>query len=239
MGMVNQARTYGCTHTSNLLEVFMKRRIIWVGAASAALSLSLVGTALAAGTSPKVDHHSHFGKLGSQFGWSFGRGDAPLGSVTSLVGDTLTVLEFDGVSQTFTVGTSTKYFLDGKATTSAAVTAGLNVVVDAPHYWAGGSSTTTPAAAIVFLISPNVLGNIQSVTVGTSGDTINVLNPQGFAFTIQTSSTTTFWVDGTSSTTAPTFTDGEIIAALGTVNTSSRDELDATQVNVIPLHHHS
>ncbi len=59
-------------------------------------------------------------------------------------------------------------------------------------------------------------------------------NPQGFGFTIDTSSATNYWVNGMSSTTTPTFANGEIIAALGIVTPSGSDTLDATQVNVVP-----
>ncbi len=53
--------------------------------------------------------------------------------VISLSGTTLSVLEFDGTTQQFTVSpTTTRYFLDGKLATSAAVVAGLNVVVIGP-----------------------------------------------------------------------------------------------------------
>lgn len=207
----------------------MKRRSLFV-LVPVVLSLGIAGTAYAT----TAHHYGPGGRDGSHYGWSFGRGEAPLGTVESLSGSTLTVLEFDGTTQTYTVSSTTHYFLDGKGATSAAVVQGLNVVITGGHSWLASSSS----AGAVFLFSPNVLGNIQSVTVGTSGDTISVLNPQGFAFTIQTSDTTNYWVNGVSSTTAPTFTTGEIIAALGVVDTTNRDQLDATQVNVVPPHHH-
>lgn len=207
----------------------MKRRSLMV-IAPLVLSLGIAGTAYAT----TGHHYGPGGRGGAHYGWSFGRGDAPLGTVQSLSGTTLTVLEFDGTTQTFTVGTNTHYFLDGKSASSSAVVQGLNVVVAGGRSWDASSGVV----GAVFLFSPNVLGNIQSVTVGSNGDTIAVLNPQGFAFTIQTSDTTNFWVNGVSSTTAPTFTTGEIIAALGVVDTTNRDQLDATQVNVVPPHHH-
>jgi hypothetical protein len=198
------------------------------------VSLAIAGTAYAA-----TSHHDGVGgRMGSHFGWSFSNSDNPLGSVVSLSGTTLTVLEFNGTTLTYTVSDNTKFFLNGKSTTSLAVTAGLNVVVAGPRMW--GTTTGSTTAAAIFLVSPNVLGNIQSVTIGTSGDTIVVLNPQGFEFTVQTGSATNYWVDGSSSTTAPTLTTGEIIAALGVVDTTNKDQLDATQVNVVPAHtgHH-
>lgn len=207
----------------------MKRRSLMV-IVPLVLSLGIAGTAYAT----TAHHNGPGGRGGAHIGWAFGRGDAPLGTVQSLSGTTLTVLEFDGTTQTFTVGTNTKYFLDGKSVTSSAAVQGLNVVVAGGRSW----DATSGAVGAVFLFSPNVLGSIQSVTVGANGDTISVLNPQGFAFTIQTSATTNYWVNGVSSTTAPTFTTGEIIAALGLVDTTNRDQLDATQVNVVPPHHH-
>lgn len=208
----------------------MKRRILWI-LTPAVAALAIAGTAMAAGAQPH--HGGTGGRFGARYAFGFGRGGAPLGSVQSLSGSTLTVLEFDGQTETYTVGDNTQYFLNGRSAMEDAVVAGLNVVVAVPHGWGSSSGSSTTAAA-VFLFSPGVLGNIQSVTTGTSGDTINVLNPQGFAFTIQTSSTTTFFVNGTSSNTAPTFTDGEIIAALGVVDSTNKDQLDATQVNVVP-----
>jgi hypothetical protein len=152
--------------------------------------------------------------------------------------NTLTVLEFDGTTQTFAVTQNTKYFLDGKSATSGAVGQGLNVVVIAPRDWggAGGGSSTSPTAFAVFLVSPNVLGRITAV----NGADLSIVNPQGFAFTVQTSSTTVYYVDGQSTTTPPTFTVNEVIAALGAVDQTNLDQLDATQVNVVPAsgHHH-
>lgn len=208
-----------------------KRRRLWAVVPVAALSLALAGTALAGAAGP--GHPGRGGPWGSHFGWQFGRGDAPLGSVSSLVGNTLTVLEFDGMTQHFTVTMNTHYFLDGKTATSVAVVPGLNVVVNSGRYW-GGGSTTSPTANGVYLISPSVLGNIQGVS-GTAPDlTITVNNPQGFGFKIATSAMTNYWVNGSSSTTAPTFTTGEIIAALGIVTPMGSDTLDATQINVVP-----
>lgn len=215
----------------------MKRRYLWAVVPVAVLSLSLAGTAVASTLSTN-SHHGRYGSWGTGYGWSFGRGDAPLGSVVSLVGTTLTVMEFDGVTQTFTVGDNTHYFLDGKKATSSAVIAGLNVVVNSQHYWGGGSPSSTPTAGGVYLFSPNVLGNIQNVS-GTAPDlTLTVNNPQGFGFTIVTSNMTQYWVDGVLSSTAPTFTDGEIVASLGIVTPTGSDTLDATQVNVVPAHGH-
>lgn len=207
---------------------FMRRRALTVAATVAAVSLAASGVAFASGGFGGGAYRDH----GTHFGWAFGHRDAPLGSVVSLVGTTLTVLEFDGVTQAFTVSDNTHYFLDGKSATSEAVSAGLNVVVNSGRYWGdfGGSQT----ASSVYLISPNVLGNIQGVT-GTAPDlTITVNSPQGFGFAIVTSATTNYWVNGAESKTAPTFASGEIIAALGIVTPTGSDTLDATQVNLIP-----
>lgn len=213
----------------------MKRRYMWVAAPLTVLTLAIAGTAVAASAH---DSHANYSALGSHFGFGFGHEFAPLGSVVSLdtTTDVLTVLEFDGTTQTFNVSTGTQYFLDGKLATSAAVTAGLNVVVVAPHLWNGPTNTATtsstsgPAAQAVYLLSPNVLGRITAV----NGDDLSVVNPQGFAFTIQTGTSTVYYVDGTESSTAPTFTVGEVIAALGTVDATNQDQLDASQVNVVP-----
>jgi hypothetical protein len=206
----------------------LRRRWLMVVAPVAAISLAASGVAVAAGGR----HGGGYGEHGSHFGWAFGNRNAPLGAVVSLVGTTLTVTEFDGETQTFTVGGGTHYFLDGKSATSAAVSAGLNVVVNSGRYWADSKGTLD--ASSVYLFSPNVLGNIQSVA-GTAPDlTIAVNNPQGFGFTIVTSGATNYWVNGTESNTTPTFVDGEIIAALGVVTPTGGDTLDATQVNVVP-----
>jgi hypothetical protein len=199
-----------------------------VAAPVVALSLAASGIAFAA----QARHDGRYGDHGTNFGWAFGHRNAPLGSVVSLSGTTLTVLEFDGVTQKFTVGTSTRYFLNGKTATSAAVTAGLNVVVNSGRWWANAGGAMT--ANSVYLFSPTVLGNIQTVSGSAPDLTITVNNPQGFGFTITTSSTTKYWVNGTVTTTAPTFTAGEIIAALGIVTPTGSDTLAATQVNVVP-----
>lgn len=208
----------------------MKRRWLLVVAPVAAISLAASGVAIAAGN----HRGGGYGDHGAHFGWAFGHRDAPLGSVVSLVGTTLTVMEFDGVTQTFTVSTNhTQYFLDGKPATSAAVTAGLNVIVNSGRYWGGGAGGSMNASS-VYLISPNVIGNIQGISGTAPDQTITVNNPQGFGFTIVTSATTNYWVNGTESNTAPTFAAGEIIAALGIVTPTGSDTLDATQVNVVP-----
>jgi hypothetical protein len=206
------------------------------------LALPAVVFSLAFGGTALADGHGHGGGnysgQGTHFGWAFGRGDAPYGSVQSYTNSTLTVLEFDGTTQTFAVTTTTQVYLDGKLAQTNAIEDGLNVDVMAPHYWGstGGGTTTTPNAYVVYLISPSVLGSVQSVTTNSTGDLISVLNPQGFAFSIQTSATTNFYVSGTSSTTPPTFTTGEIVAALGLVDSTNKDQLDATQVRVGSAH---
>jgi hypothetical protein len=194
----------------------------------AAISIAASGVAFAAGN----HRGGGYGDHGAHFGWAFGHRDAPLGSVVSLVGTTLTVMEFDGVTQAFTVGDNTKYYLDGKSATSAAVSAGLNVIVNSGHYWGGAGGSMS--ASSVYLISPNVIGNIQSITGTAPNLTISVNNPQGFGFSIVTSATTNYWVNGTETNTTPTFANGEIIAALGIVTPTGSDTLDATQVNVVP-----
>jgi hypothetical protein len=216
----------------------MKSRKMLVIAPIVALTLAVGGTAFASGGWGGPHDGAHgYGPHGS-LRWGFGRDAAPLGMVTSLVGTTLTVLDFDGTTITFTVGGQTKYFLNGQSVTSIAVTAGENVIVIAPHDWGGSSGpTASPMANVVFLVSPHAFGSIQSQSTNVTGDAIVVADPQGFWHTIQTSSMTVYYVNGVSSTTAPTFTTGEIIAALGSVG-SDHSTLDATQVNVVTLHAH-
>lgn len=217
----------------------------WLFAAPlVALALAVGGTAYASGSSGGRSPHNgaHGYGPGGRLDWGFGRDAAPFGMVTSLVSDVLTITDFDGTTVTYNVTDSTKYFLNGVAGSSSSVVAGENVVVFAGRGWggwSGGTSSTTPTAQVVFLFSPHVLGTVQSVSTNSTGDLITVQDPQGFWHNIQTSSSTVFYDNGTSSSTPPTFTDGEILAALGSVD-ADHVTLDATQVNVVTpgKHHH-
>jgi hypothetical protein len=224
----------------------MKSRKFLIAAPILALALAAGGTAWAAGGGGWGGPHNGahgYGPHGS-LRWGFGRDSAPLGIVaglnTSSTPNVLSITEFDGTTATYDVSSNTQYFLNGVKGSSTSVVAGENVVVFAGRNWGGWSgstASTTPTAQVVYLFSPHVFGSVQSVTTNSTGQLIVVQDPQGFWHSIQTSSTTVYYSNGTSSTTAPTFTTGEIIAALGSVGTDHLT-LDATQVNVVTLHHH-
>jgi hypothetical protein len=220
----------------------MKSRKLWVIAPIVALALSVGGVAYASGSNGWGGPHNgaHGYGPGGRLTWGFGRDSAPLGMVEGFTSPTLSVLDFDGTTVTYTVGMNTKYFLNGVAGTSNSIAAGENVVVYSGHGWggwSGGTKSTTPTAQVVFLFSPHAFGTVQSVTTNSTGELIVVQDPQGFWHPIQTDSTTVFYDNGTSSTTAPTFTTGEIISALGSV-AADHETLDATQVNVVTPHKH-
>jgi hypothetical protein len=209
----------------------MKARKFIVIAPIMALALAVGGVAYAGNGGFGGPHNgAHgYGPRG-KLSWGFGSDAAPYGMVTSLVGTTLTILDFDGTTVTYTVGSATKYYLNGKPGTSGSVSGGENVVV-----YAGRPASTS--AQIVFLFSPHAFGAVQSVTPNSTGDLIVVQDPQGFWHPIQTDSSTIYYANGTHSTTAPTFTDGEILSALGSV-AADHETVDATQVNVVTLHSH-
>lgn len=221
----------------------MNRRKLLVIAPILAVSLAFGGTAAFAfggGGFKGPRNGAHGYGPGGSLRWGLGRDSAPLGMVASLVGTTLTVTEFNGTSSTYTVGGGTTYYLNGIKGTSSSVAAGENVVVFAGRGWggwSGGTPSTTPSAQTVWLFSPNAFGSIQSVTSNATGSLIVVQDPQGFWHPIQTDSATVYYVSGKSSTTAPTFTNGEIISALGSV-AADHETLDAVQVNVVTLHGH-
>lgn len=214
----------------------MNRRKLVLIAPILTLSLAVGGTAFAFQGSGSGPHNGAHGYgPGGRLVWAFGRNSPSLGMVQSLTGDVLSVLEFNGTTVTYDVTKRTVYFLNGIRGTSAAVVAGENVVVGAGRWggWSGGTASTTPKAQVVWLLSPHTYGAIQSITPNLSGDLIIVQDPQGFWHYIQTSSTTVYYVNGTSTSSPPTFTIGEIISALGSV-ASDHSTLDATQVNVVP-----
>lgn len=215
----------------------MKHRKFLAAAPLLVLALAVGGTAFASGFGGGPHNGAHgYGPHGA-LRWGFGRFSAPLGMVQSFSNGTLTVLKFDGTTSNFTVQDSTQIFLNGSKAGSSAIVTGENVIVFAPRSWSGKSSSSTPVAQVVWLISPHVVGSVQSVTTNSTGELIVVQDPQGFWHSIQTDSSTVYYDNGTSSSTAPTFTTGEILAALGSV-ASDHLTLDATQVNVVPPHKH-
>jgi hypothetical protein len=218
----------------------MKRRMLFVTAPILVLALAVGGTAFASGGGHGPHNGGHGYGPGGKLVWGFGRDSAPLGMVVSLVGTTLTVMEFDGASVTYNVSGNTVYFLNGVKGSSNSVSPGENILVVAGHGWggwSGGTPSTTPTANVVWLLSPHAFGAIQSVTSNSTGDLIIVQDPQGFWHAIQTDSSTVYYDNGVSSSAAPTFTTGEIISALGSV-ASDHETLDATQLNVVTLKKH-
>jgi hypothetical protein len=220
----------------------MKRRKLLFAAPIVVLALAVGGTAFASGGGgfggPRNGGHGY--GPGGRAIWAFGRDSAPLGMVESLSGSTLTILDFDGTTVTYNVSDKTLYYLNGEKGSSNSVAQGENVIVFAGKGWggwSGGTSSTTPTAQIVWLFSPHAFGSIQSVTPNSTGDLIIVQDPEGFWHAIQTDSSTVYYDNGVSSATAPTFTMGEIISALGSVG-SDHETLDAVQVNVVTLHSH-
>ncbi len=219
----------------------MRRSRLIVGASIVALALAAGGTAFASGGGFGGPHNGAHGYgPGGKLNWNFGRNSAPLGIVQGLNGTVLSITEFDGTTATYNVGDNTKYFLNGQPGSTSSVVAGENVVVFAGRGWggwSGGTKSTTPTASIVYLFSPHAFGSFQSETTNSTGELIVVQDAQGFWHSIQTDSSTVYYVNGTSSTTPPTFTSGEILAALGSV-ASDHVTLDATQVNVVTPHGH-
>lgn len=214
----------------------MRSKKMLVAAPIVALALAVGGTAFASSNGSRGPHNGAHGYgPGGKLKWGFGRDSAPYGIVEGLANDVLTVMAFDGSTVTYDVGMNTQYFLNGEKGSSSSVAAGENVVVFAGRDWggwSGSSSSTTPTAQVVYLFSPHVFGSYQSETTNSTGELIVVQDPQGFWHSIQTSSSTVFYVNGTSSTTPPTFSTGEILAAIGSV-ASDHVTLDATQVNVV------
>jgi hypothetical protein len=161
-------------------------------------------------------------------------------TVQRISGSSLVVTTATGKTITYTLTGSTTYRKDGAAATSAAVNPGELVIVrtDGPPPGAGsdasGSSSsgsaTTPTATEVDVVSPHVAGLVQSVSTSGGSTTIVVADAQGFWHTIVTSGSTTYTQDG-SSVTSPTITDGEFVAADGTI-ASDHTTLDAATVRI-------
>jgi len=202
--------------------------------------LPLLGLAAAVALGPMAaatadGAHGPSGHGDGHHGWAFGQGEPPLGSVSALSATSLSVLQIDGSTKTYVLDANTKYFLDGNTVVPSSALIGDQVVVAFAHegqQGAGGSSTT-PTAQAVFFISAHLVGTVQSVTPTSAGETIVIADPQGFWHSISTSSTTGWYVSGSSVSAAPSVSVGQVVAALGVVD-ADHLTLDATQVNVNP-----
>lgn len=145
--------------------------------------------------------------------------------VPSANATTLTVREFHGRSQSFAVNTSTKYsFADGSSATAADATPYHVVSVSGT---APTTSGGTPVATRVVIQLATVAGVVKSDT----GGTLTVVDNQGFAHQVSTSSATC--TQRRTTVSCAGIAAGSIVAARGTV-ASDGTTLNAKRVAVTP-----
>jgi hypothetical protein len=198
------------------------RRGLLRGAILAAVTASLVPAAVAVAHSGPA----HGFGSGNGFGRQHQRVFHASGWVVpSANATTLTVRGFNGRSQSFTVNTSTKYtYADGSSATAANATPYhvVNVTGTAPTT-TGGS----PVATRVVIALATVEGIVKSDTAGT----LTVVDNEGFARQVSTSSATC--AQRRTTVSCAGIAAGSIVAARGTI-ASDGTTLDATRVSVAP-----
>ena len=157
-----------------------------------------------------------------------GPGGGAGGTITSLGTNSFTVKTPDGNAETVNTTGSTTYTRDGATSSASALAVGEHVRVRPAQSSTNTSSTVTAAA--VDIMDPAIHGTVE----GVSGNTLTILDEQGFWRTVNLSGTTTYTDNGTSSS-ASALSNGEKVVAFGSVDTD-HTSLDATSVAINPTH---
>jgi hypothetical protein len=148
-------------------------------------------------------------------------------SVDSTQG-TFVVTAPNGSSSTYTLGSGTKYFLNGQPATSGDLQAGLDAFV-VTRGSRSSACTTDTTVRLVYLVTPKVFGRVTAV----NGLDVAIASPKGVALTVQIESSTTFYVGGALASTPPTLTVGEFLVARGMWDVTVPGQIDAAQIYVI------
>ncbi|HEY5265710.1 MAG TPA: DUF5666 domain-containing protein [Acidimicrobiales bacterium] len=141
------------------------------------------------------------------------------GYVTAVTSTSVTVLQWDGTSATYTLTPTTTYTEGKTPSTSASLVVGDRVKV--------GTASSAPATATSVNIElAQLFGTVKSI----SGNTITISDPQGFSRTIVVSSATAYTNAGAAGTLANVVV-GSKIAAQGTID-ANLTSLDALSVAI-------
>lgn len=143
------------------------------------------------------------------------------GVLTAVTSSSLTYAGPDGTTHTVGLTSSTTYTRDGATAHHSDLAVGERISVRPVD-----PSATSPVAASVDIHSPHLGGTVYSV----NGNTIVIIDGEGFHRTIHTTSATVYTDNGQSATSSAV-TKGQHLNALGSIDTNGTD-LDATRVNV-------
>ena len=141
------------------------------------------------------------------------------GYVTAVTSTSVTVLQWNGTSATYTLTPTTTYTEGKTASTFASLVVGDRVEIQTT----GNASTTATSVNIELA---ELFGTVKSI----SGNAITISDPQGFSRTIVVSSATTYTNAGAAGTLANVVV-GSKIAAQGTID-ANLTSLDASSVAI-------
>ncbi len=164
------------------------------------------------------------------------RGPGDVGTVTGISGTTLTLRTENG-TETVDTSSSTTYVKERQTISFSDIK--VNDVVRVVPVRSSTSSTSPPPtpgtgtvdAQRIMVVEPALAGRVQSVTTGSSGDTITVVGPEGQLLTVTTSGTTRYY-RGRTQVTASAVTTGARIVAQG--SRTGLKTLSADLVVVMP-----
>lgn len=171
------------------------------------------------------------------------------GLITAIGSNSITFTTPEGVSETVDVDSSTIFRNDDQKISFSDLTAGEDVEVVAPRMEVEPESSTTtsapagstdqstttsttspvPIARLVVVVGPELEGWVEATATGS----FVLQDPQGFRFTVDTSSSTVYSERGVSP--APTSVAvGDVVLVKGVLNLSDYSTLNATSVWIIP-----
>lgn len=212
---------------------FFKSRAVRFGGVSALMAGLMAGgygvaSAATSGSGPTAQASP--GASGGHFmpgGPGPGRPGAG-GTISSLGTNSFTVKTPDGSTRTVDTSGSTTYTRDGASSSASALAVGEHVRVR-PTQSSTNTSSTVEAAA-VDIMDPAIHGRVENV----AGNTLTIVDGQGFWRTVNLSGTTTYTDSGNSSS-ASALSNGENVVAFGSVD-ADHVSLDATSVAINPIH---
>ena len=150
------------------------------------------------------------------------------GTITALGTGSFTVKTPGGSTETVDTTSSTTYSRDGASRSASALAVGERVRVRPTQ--ASSTTSSTVTAASVDIVDPSIQGTVE----GLSGNTLTIVDQQGFWRTVNLTGTTTYTDNGSSSS-ASALSDGETVVAFGSVD-ADHTSLDALSVAINPSH---
>jgi len=145
--------------------------------------------------------------------------DGARGTVTAITPTSITITGFGGTATTYTISSSTTFTKGSSPATASDVTVGARVDL---QLTAVGSTTV----ASVRIDVPRIGGTVTAV----NGNTITIIDEEGFWRTVSVSSSTTYAKGGSAASLADV-TVGQMIRAEGSI-AANHTTLDATSVNI-------